>query len=345
MKSSRFAQLRHFAVIGATLAAGHTAHAADLTVTAFGGSWEQAYRTCFVEPFQKRTGATVDIVLGSPTQWINQISANPNNPPIDVMVGSVDGGKVARDRGLVDEINTENVPNVAELNPTLLDYGAGYGFPITFGDFGLMYNTETVKNPPASWKEFIEGTIEGKWQVGMPGISYPSTPHGVMALFSLIHTDSIDNPQVSLDIVDRMRKSGNVMFYNDPNSPLAAIRQGDIDMAMYFDGRAWAEHDAGAKMIGYLSPEPGSVAFPNLAQKIKNGSPLGYEFMNELASVEGQTCFSNAMLYAASNTNVKYDPKIEPRVAVAEKSVWVSFDKIAEYMPVWVEMWNKQIGR
>lgn len=323
----------------------HTAVAADLTVTAFGGSWEEAYRACFVQPFEKRTGKTVDVILGSPTQWINQVSASPENPPIDVIVGSVEGGKIARERGLIDAIDESTVPNIRELNTTLLEYGAGYGFPITFGDFGLMYNTELVDEPPASWKEFIDGTIDGKWQVGMSGISYPATLSGVVALFSMIYTDTMDDVQTALDIVKNMRDSGNVTFYNDPNTPLAAVRQGDLDMAMYFDGRAWAEHDAGADMIGYVSPAPGSVAFPNMAQKVKNGSDLGYEFLNELASVGGQTCFSNAMLYAGSNENIVYDPKVKPRVATAETSVWVPFEDIADHAPEWIEMWNKQIGR
>ncbi|HEY0295280.1 MAG TPA: extracellular solute-binding protein [Bordetella sp.] len=334
-----------YAAFALALSAGQAAHAADLTVTAFGGSWEQAYRKCFVQPFEKRTGKTVDVILGSPTQWINQISANPSKPPIDVMVGAVDSGMIARQRGLVDELTEKNVPNITQINPTLLNYGAGYGFPITFGDLGLMYNTDTVKAPPKTWKEFVDGTIAGKWHAAIPGIAYVATPQGLIAMLAKVYGGDLDNVQPALDQIKRMRDSGNVTFYNDPNTPLASLRQGDIDIAMYFDGRAWAEHDAGAPMIGYLNPEPGAVAFPNLVQKVKNGSPLGWDFVNDLAGAEGQACFANAMLYAASNKNVKYDPKVEPRVAVAEKSVWFPSDKIVANTPKWIEMWNKQIGR
>jgi putative spermidine/putrescine transport system substrate-binding protein len=78
---------------------------------------------------------------------------------------------------------------------------------------------------------------------------------------------------------------------------------------------------------------------------VKNGSPLGYKFLNVLASKEGQACFSNAIQYAASNKDVVYDPKIKPRVATESGSLWISFDKVAELTPTWIEMWNKQIGR
>ena len=53
------------------------ARAADLTVGAFGGVWEQSLRKCVIDPFQTQTGKTVDVVLGAPTQWLNQIARQP----------------------------------------------------------------------------------------------------------------------------------------------------------------------------------------------------------------------------------------------------------------------------
>jgi putative spermidine/putrescine transport system substrate-binding protein len=333
------------AVVATTLCASAPAQAADLVVTAFGGSWDQAYRKCFVDPFIKRTGKSVDVVLGNPVQWINQIAANPSKPPIDVIVGSTDSSREAIKRGLVVKLNQQNVPAIGELKPTLLEMGGGYGFPITYGDFGLMYNTDTIKNPPKSWKEFVAGTIAGKWKAAIPGILYIATPAGEIALFSKIFGGSSDNVQAALDQIKKMSDSGNVTFYSDPNTPLIALRSGDIDIAMYFDGRAWAEHDTANPKVGYLNPAPGAVAFPNMVQLVKNASPLGIQFVKELAAADGQACFSNAMQYTASNTKVKYLPNVQPRIATDDNSLWVNFDDVAKNTPTWIEMWNKQIGR
>jgi putative spermidine/putrescine transport system substrate-binding protein len=319
--------------------------AADLTVTAYGGSWEAAYRKCFVQPFEKTTGKTVDVVLGSPTQWANQIAASPAKPPIDVVIGSVDSGKLLRERGLVDALTPTNVPNVAQIDPKLLGYGAGHGFPLGYGNFGLMYNTKTVKNPPKSWKEFVDETVKGTYKVALPGIAYVGTTQGLIALFGHVYGGSIENVQPGLDQIKRMRDSGHVTFYSEPNSPLVALRSGEIDMAMYFDGRAWAEYDAGTTVIGFTNPAPGTVSWPSMAQKVKNGSPLGFQFMDMLASAEGQACFANAMQYPASNMNVKYSDKLKPRIAPADRSLWISFDDVAKNAPQWIEAWNKQIGR
>lgn len=321
------------------------AGAADLTVTAYGGAWEKAYRSCFVSLFEKQTGKKVDVILGSPMQWINQIAANPAKPPIDVMVGLVDSGEIARQKGLVDPVTPKEVPNLSLLKPNRLNLGSGYGFPIASGDFGLMYNTKTVKNPPKSWKEFVDGTLEGKWQAAVPGIAYVGTAHGFIGLFAHVYGGSLDNVQPGLDQIKKLTASKNVTFYSEPNSPLVAMKSGEIDMAMYYDGRAWAEHDANNPDIGFVRPAPGAPAYPTMVQKVKNGSPLGYQFMNVLASTEGQTCFANAMQYTASNGHVQYSPKVAQRIAKDDESLWLSFTEVARKTPMWVEMWNKQIGR
>lgn len=323
------------------------AQAADLTVTAFGGTWEKAYRQCFVEPFEKQTGKSVDVTLGNPLQWVNQVAANPAKPPIDVMVSTPEATHIAIERNILDPITVKEVPNLAQLDPRLVAYGHGYGygFPITYGDFGLMYSPNRVKNPPKTWKEFVDGVVAGKYQAAVPDINYVATPAGLITLFNQIYGGSPTNIQPALDQVKRMRDSKNVTFFSDPNAPLNAMRNGDIDIAMYYDGRAWAEHDASNPDIAWINPSPGSVAFPNMAVKVKNGSPLGTQFLNTLASAQGQACFANAMQYTASNTKVQYDAKVKPRIATVDRSIWVNFDDIGKYVPQWIEAWNKQIGR
>lgn len=319
--------------------------AADLTVTAYGGAWEQAYRQCFVQPFEKQTGNKVDVILGSPMQWINQIAANPAKPPIDVMIGLVDSGEIARQKGLVDPVSEKEVPNFAQLKPSMRDLGNGYGFPIAYGNFGLMFNPKTVKNPPKSWREFVEETLAGKWQAAVPGIAYVATSQGFIGLFAQVYGGSLDNVQPGLDQIKKLAASKNVVFYSEPNSPLVALKSGEIDIAMYFDGRAWAEHDANNPDIGFVNPSPGAVAFPTMVQKVKNGSPLAYQFMNVLASAEGQSCFVNSMQYNASNAQVVYSDKVKPRIAKDEESLWLSFAEVSKKTPAWVDAWNKQIGR
>ena len=84
---ARFVFLRNsvFAgLIGLGVVLPTPGRAADLVVGAFGGVWEQSLRKCVIDPWQKATGKTVDVALGSPTTWLNQIAASPGKPPFDM---------------------------------------------------------------------------------------------------------------------------------------------------------------------------------------------------------------------------------------------------------------------
>src|SRR5262245_43123402 len=143
---------RRSGLVAVALIAGSTvAHAADLTVGAFGGIWEQSLRKCAIAPFEKSTGKKVEVVLGAPVQWLNQIAASPMKPPLDVIFNPTETSLDAIARGLVDPFTKDNVPNIVDLEPKFVEIGAGHGVVHNYGAMGILYNKDTVKDPPKSW--------------------------------------------------------------------------------------------------------------------------------------------------------------------------------------------------
>jgi putative spermidine/putrescine transport system substrate-binding protein len=323
-----------------------SASAADLTVGAFGGIWEQSLRKCVVEPFQKRTGKTVDVVLGAPLQWLNQIAASPNKPPLDVIYIPSETAYDAIDRGLVDLFTTEKVPNIADVLPQFKDLGKGYGVPHNYGAMGIIYNGQTVKDPPKDWKAFVEGTVAGKWKASMPGVNYPSAGLAISVwMFADLFGGGVDNIAPGLAQIKRMQKSGNLAFWTDPNSVLNGLKGGDIDMALYWDGRAWAFIDDNNSDFKYSSPGPGVGVGLTWVQKIKNSSDLGYDFVNSTLSKEAQSCFGSAVRYGVTNKNAVFDPKIKHEITDTSIIVFPPYRQIVPHQSSWVETWNKEIGR
>jgi putative spermidine/putrescine transport system substrate-binding protein len=321
------------------------ASSADLVVTAYGGVWEQAFRDCYVKPYEHMTGKSVDVVLGGPVQWVNQIAASPAHPPIDVVVNSVDSAADATARNLVDRFDPARLPHLKDINPRFVEAGAGYGTILNYGALGLAYNAKTVKAPPKTWQEFVERTVKGEWKAAIPGISYPSTPATVIWLFAQIYGGSVDNIAPGLDQIKLMQASGNLVFWNDVNEFLSMIKTGDIDIGMYWDGRTWAFHDDGNPSIVYVNPAPGAAINPTLIQKVKNGSDAGWSFIDFVLSTEPQACWGNKLQYGMSNTNVVFDPKIAPRITRMPEILWPPFEQLPSRVSAWVEQWNKTIGR
>ena len=331
---------------GAALALATSGQAlgADLVVSAYGGIWEKAFRDCYVSEFEKKTGKKVEVVLGTPVQWANQISASPGKPPIDVIVNTVDGAYDATGRGIVEKFDPAKLPNLAEIDPKFVEAGKGFGSILNYGAMGLAYNTKTVKSPPTNWKEFVERTKKGEWKAGIPHISYVSTHLTTLWMLNNVFGGTVDNIQPGVDAIKALKASGNIVFWKDPNEFLNLIKSGEIDIGMYWDGRTWAFVDEGSPEISYLNPKPGSVINPTLIQKVKGSSDLAWEFINVALAAAPQACFGNMVQYGMSNKNVKYAPKVEPRITKMDEIVWPPFADVPSRLGAWVERWNKEIG-
>jgi putative spermidine/putrescine transport system substrate-binding protein len=327
-------------------AAPASVQAADLTVGAFGGVWEQSLRKCAIAPFEKATGKKVDVVLGTPVQWLNQIAATPDKPPLDVIYNPTETSIDAVKRGLVDKFTPEKVPNMNELQTKFRDIAKGYGTVHNYGSMGLIYNKTTVKDPPKSWKEFYDGVLAGKWKGTVPNINYPSGGFTV-GVWQVAETygGSVENAQPGFDMLKKLAASGNMTFWSDPNQVLNALSSGDVDIAAYWDGRAWSFIDDGHADFAYTIPDPGAIVSMIWIQKVKNGSDLAWSFINTALSAEVQSCFGSAIRYGVANTKAKFDPAVAHQITPFSKLVFPPFDEVATQQAAWIEQWNKQVGR
>ena len=63
---------------------------------------------------------------------------------------------------LLQKINWENIPNVANIDPRFMNEGydpqSEYAVPYTWGTMGILYNTEMVDEAPTSWNTLMDPT-------------------------------------------------------------------------------------------------------------------------------------------------------------------------------------------
>ena len=118
----------------------------------------------WVTGFEKETGCKVNVKIGNTSDEMVQL----------MRTGQYDGVSASGDAtgrliegGDVDPVNTDLVPNYADIFPALKDQphntvdGVNYGIPHGRGANLLMYNTEQVKPAPTSWASvFDEAELE-----------------------------------------------------------------------------------------------------------------------------------------------------------------------------------------
>ena len=86
----------------------------------------------------------------------------------DVLNGDNAYNAIFEEVGVLTRIADESlVPNLSEVNPIFVDHfrhpdGGVTGVPFSWGTFGIVYNADTVDNPPTSWADLLEPEFTGR---------------------------------------------------------------------------------------------------------------------------------------------------------------------------------------
>lgn len=311
-----------------------------ITVTLYGGVYEDAMREIMIPEFERRTGDRANAQVGGPQQWLAQIEASRSKPPIDVIMNVPDLALIAIEKGLVEPMPVEKVPNLSDLPKQFTDWARGHGALFTYGAWGLAYH-ERLKTPPKSFAEFVEGTIAGKWRAALPNVGYQGTSQVLIWSLADALGGSVEKPDVAFDAIAKMKR--NSVFWSGISDPLTLLESGEADISLYIDGRTWTAYDSGASWIRYVNPREGGVMLPQIAQKVKNGSDAAWDYINTILSPEPQSRLASRLNYGVSNGKVVYQEPLKTRVTRWEETRWPPFEKLGPVQPQWIDRWNREI--
>ncbi len=313
-----------------------------LNVTAYGGVWETAVRECFVAPFETKTGARATVSLGAPAQWLAQVEASPQSPPLDVLIMSPDLAIVAAQSGLMQDLTVNRIPNLAKIPQEFTDACLGKGTYLDYGVAGITYNKDMVPNPPRSIAEFVDRVSAGEFVASVPSISYAITP--IMLIWTMAEAlgGGVDNVDPFFEAMERMRD--NLVFWGGPNDFFNHLASGEADLGIYFDGRTWNHYDEGATWIDFINPEEGGALTAVAVQIPNNANPLAFDYMNEMLDAENQARFAEIMNYAVTNVDVVYSEKLQARVTPWQQTAFPPYEAIGAARNEWVDRWNREIG-
>jgi len=318
------------------------AETATLNVTAYGGVWEQAVHDCFVAPFEAKTGAKATVSLGGPAQWLAQVEANPEHPPLDVLIMSPDLAIQAAQGDLMDEFTVEKLPNLAYIPQEFTDACLGKGTYFDYGVGGITYNKKTVAEPPKSFADFVKRVSAGEFVASVPSIQYgPTTVFFLWAMNNALG-GTVDNTDPFFEAMAKMKE--NLVFWAGPNDFFNHLASGEADLGIYFDGRTWNHVDQGVDWIDFINPEEGGAITAVAIQKPKHASDLAWAYLNEVLAAENQSKFADILNYGVTNTQVKYSDKLASRVTPLSKAKLPPYAEIARVRDAWVDRWNREVG-
>jgi spermidine/putrescine-binding protein len=172
--------------------------------------------------------------------------AQPSDYIIEVMIRT----------GILDKLDKGQLPNLKNIAPRLAhvpgDPNGDYVVPYEAGTESIVYNADTVKDPPQSWKDLWKPEFADR-------MVFADDPRFVIGAVLLAEgkDPNTTNPDDLKAIKPRLAEllRGVKLFDND--SPKSALIAGDVDLGYVFNGEAFLAAQENPAFT-YMYPEEGT---------------------------------------------------------------------------------------
>lgn len=312
-----------------------------IVVTAYGGIWTESVKRDFIPCFEKKNpGVKVEILTGESANWLNRVRANPNTPTINVItLSEADSLRAAREE-LFEKMTPAKMPYLKDIPEAFHKPWNDYSVAMNMAAMGVMYNKDTVKNPPATWKELIDNIAAGKYgnKVSWPSGTYTWGPEFIWFVAQQ-YGGSIDTAFQKL----KAMQPHVLKFWNTPVEALNLFGTKEVDLVVYWDGRSHAFINKGNPWAGFYIPQPGTIPGSTMISVVKNSPEVTWDYVNCVLSPEGQLAHAKTVRYAITNQSVVYPPELKAEVIPFDKVVVPPYNEILDKVPGWIARWNQEI--
>jgi len=181
---------------------------------------------------------------------------------------------------LLEKLDKSKLPNLENLDPNYLnlefDPNNEYTLPYQAGTDAIVFNSDTVENPPASWADLWKPEYAGR----MVFLDDSRAVIGLTLLTLGYDVNSTDPAQLE-EAKNKLAELVPGIKIFDSDSPKTALIGGDADLGMTWTGEAFlAQQEVPA--IDYVYPTEGAIVWQD-TNAIPAGAPhldAAYAWLN-----------------------------------------------------------------
>lgn len=273
---------------------------------------------------------------------LEKMQKNKDKPYLSVVQMDDPVMILAVKEGLLEPVTPAKVPNMAKLKPGTIHMNGlwtNYLQPWQ----GIAYNTNVVKEPPASWDDVFDPKYKGR--IILPSLQ---NTEGIPNLFMAAHLQS-GKPmaEASKDIDAAFKKLASLKpnlltVYSQMPQAFSLLEQGEAHMIVgALSSFALQRRQDGAP-IGMAAPKEGIFPVPSGIAVVKGGpaGELAYAYVNELLGAEIQSKIVGPTFALPTNVDVAPPPGM-PTNAVIHGIDWAF---VAENRAQWVQRWDREMA-
>lgn len=333
-------------VAGAALLA-QTAHADEVRVAWYGGNWGEAFDACIAEPFTKATGITVIPEIGTSTTSLAKMRQQASRPVLDVVF--LDGGisEVAQAEGLLSDLDSSALPNMAAMQEQAVYRVNGQPFAVSVGYYslGIAYDTREVQSAPDSWEALWDKQYAG-------AVILPSSANSSGIPFLVFLGQQFGGtPENMSSVWNKLKQLDVASYYDSSGAASNAFQAGEAVIGAHFNVGAWDLADKGLP-IGFAVPKEGVWATDARVHQVKNAPnpQAAQQFINAAMTPESAACLAEKLYLGPAVKGVELPEALQQRmpwgqggsVATLNLSDWTAVNQARAEM---TDTWNRELGR
>jgi len=214
--------------------------------------------------------------------------------PSDYMIGVLIREK------LLQKLDQGKLPNIKNMDASLAGiYGdaLNYLVPYQMGTQAIVYNSETVTNPPTSWADLWRPEYKDR----IVAVDDNRVIIGMALLMLGYDVNSTDETQLAEAKQKLIELKPNIRVF-DSNSPKTPLLAGDVDLGIVWNGEAFLAKQENPA-FEYVFPEEGSIIFYD-GMGIPTNAPhpdISYAWFNYL--MQGDVSWLTLIDYPYTNPN------------------------------------------
>jgi putative spermidine/putrescine transport system substrate-binding protein len=317
-----------------------SAHAAEQCVVGtWGGDYARLLRENIDDPILKPAGIDVVQDISDAAQRVAKLYAQKKllRGSQDIScLGAVDGYRV-NGAGLVENLAEKQVPNLQHVVEDLRMPGF---VPHIHSAQVLVYNPDTVKEPPKTMSDLLAPKWKGK--IGMVA----TTGQWILQAASLHESGTTTDFDKAKALMLKIDANG-LRLYPETDTLAPAFNSGEIEVAMIWLARSFMWRNAGFPVAGTF-PTEGSILYVSGMVMPKNApdKEAAYRYMNALLEPAAQQGFAAHQGYLPTVDNAPLSGAVGEQLAFPQpkpRLVTPDYPVLSKALPELNEWWLKNI--
>lgn len=299
----------------ALLAASGAAQAQDktpLNVVGFSGVFAENYEKFIIAPFEA-AHPDIDVIYQpskNSAETLALLTLQRSDPTVDVALIDVSVAIKANAEGLFAPLDEASVPNLVD-QPDWARIDGDKTIAFSQDNLTILYNTETVKEPPTSWADLADPKYKGKIAAKL------GDTRGVILIPILNRMAGADYKETIDPALEAMNQfAPNVSTWEPAPDCYAVVQSGEVDLSICWNGRSQYLHDTQGGIIGVSAPKEGSIGQTNTINLVEGSAhaEAAKAFINYALSAEAQATFAEKSFYGPVNEKVELSPEVATRI-------------------------------